>query len=529
MSTRRITFGSSAKTLSVAGLLTLLSVALGNPAPDKESARLFIREYRVKGAKKIGVEEIERAIYPYLGKGKSIADVEKARTALEKVYHEKGYQTVSVIIPQQDPTKGIIQFRVVESEIANLRVNGSRYHLPSRIKSQITSLAPGTVPNFETVKKEIVGLNQSADLKVTPRIQAGSIPGTFDVDLDVEDHFPLHGSFELNNRYNPQTSPLRANASISYGNLFQLGHTAGISYQIAPENRDDAEVASGYYLAPIHPHLSLMLSATKQNSDVSTLGGAASAGRGQILGLRALFRLPDTHSLSVGIDAKRFDDRLTIGTETIRNPINYYPASFAYSWFRKKEKSLTEVNSSLNFALRQLGDDDARFDDKRFLAKGSYIYNRFDVSHTHEIFRQWQWYGKIQGQISDQPLINTEQFAAGGWSSARGYLESTALGDQAWFLSTELRTPNFLPWIHDKFFANDEARLHVFADAGVSSIHDPLPAQDQHEEFLSVGVGGRFSLADRYHGTLDLAFPFTDFADTTQGESRLIFRTWTNF
>ncbi len=63
---------------------------------------LFIREIRIKGATKLPTGEVEEAVYPYLGPGRSEADVEQARAALEKAYQDKGFQTVSVSIPQQE-------------------------------------------------------------------------------------------------------------------------------------------------------------------------------------------------------------------------------------------------------------------------------------------------------------------------------------------------------------------------------------------------------------------------------------------
>ena len=73
-------------------------------------------------------------------------------------------------------------------------------------------------------------------------------PDTVDVDLDVTDKFPLHGSLELNNRYNADTTSTRLAASLSYDNFFQRGDSGTLSYQVAPENVRDAEVTSASYL-----------------------------------------------------------------------------------------------------------------------------------------------------------------------------------------------------------------------------------------------------------------------------------------
>ena len=57
-----------------------------------------------------------------------------------------------------------------------------------------------------------------------------------DVDLNVKGTLPLHASFELNNRQQADTTPLRTLAILSYVNVnvWQRGDTVTLTYQIAP-------------------------------------------------------------------------------------------------------------------------------------------------------------------------------------------------------------------------------------------------------------------------------------------------------
>ena len=232
---------------------------------------------------------IEETVYPFLGPGRTANDVEQARAALEKAYQDKGYQTVSVQVPQQTATRGIVVLQVSEQPVGRLRVRGSRYFSPQKIKEGAPSLAEGSVPKFSDVTRDIIALNQLPDRRITPGLRAGFEPGTVDVDLTVKDTLPLHGSLELNNRYSADTKPLRLNGSVSYNNLWQLGHSIGVSFQISPENINQVKVFSGYYVARIPgvPWLSFSAVGVKQESNVSTLGGIAVAGRGEVLSARA--------------------------------------------------------------------------------------------------------------------------------------------------------------------------------------------------------------------------------------------------
>jgi hemolysin activation/secretion protein len=277
--------------------------------PNAAAPRFDIVEYVIDGNTVLSIPDIEEAVYPFLGEGRIATDVDKAREALEQAYKTRGFQTVQVVIPEQGVESGIIHLQVVENPVGRLRVVDSRYHSLQEIRETAPSLAEGKVVNTNEVQNDIVALNQQPDLKVTPRLKAGEVPGTVDVDLQVEDKLPLHASLELNNQYSQSTSELRAVASVSYDNLWQLGHSISLSYQIAPQHPDDAQVFSGTYLVRVpRTPLTFLAYAVKSDSDVAALAGTDVVGRGNIFGARGIINLPGSNafyqSITAGVDHK---------------------------------------------------------------------------------------------------------------------------------------------------------------------------------------------------------------------------------
>jgi hemolysin activation/secretion protein len=511
-----------------------LCLGVGNPLLcAQEISSFYIREYRVEGAQRLKNLEVEEAVYPYLGPARTPADVDEARQALEKVYHDKGYQTVSVIIPQQDPRYGIIRLQVVEGRVGRLRVNGARFFLPSRIKAAAPSLAEGNVPDMNQVSKEIIALNRLADRRVTPELRAGIEPGTVDIDLNVEDKFPLHGSIELNNRYSSNTTPTRLSGSLSYGNLYQLGHTLSASFQIAPEDLNDTEVYSGYYQMRVSDGVSLMFLGMKQNSDISTGAGSASLGSGHAIGLHAQFDLPSEEKFyqkfDLGIDYKNFKEDLNLTVETISSPIEYWPISATYGATWMGKDSFTEYNASLNLNLRGLGSSETDYANKRFNSDGNFVHLNIDASHTQDLKGGSEVFGKVQGQIASQALINNEQIAGGGLGTVRGYLESTALGDNGVFGTVELRSPSFIGKEDENGQWDNEMRAYLFGEGGIVGIYDALPGQQKRFGLASVGAGMSVHLAKHYHGSLDVGIPLIDQVDADSGDVRVTFRSWADF
>jgi hemolysin activation/secretion protein len=208
--------------------------------------------------------------------------------------------------------------------VGRLRVKGSRYYSIDEIKKDVPSLAEGKVFNINDANKDIVAVSQLRDRQVSIVPHPGVVPGTYDIDLNVKDTLPLHGSLEVNNRYSADTDPLRINGSIEYDNLWQLGHTISASFQVAPQDPSQVEVFSGYYEAGIPgvDWINFMLSGTDQNSNVNTLGGIAVAGIGQTVGLSAIINLPSDasfyQSVSLGIDYKHYEQNLLIAGVEVR-------------------------------------------------------------------------------------------------------------------------------------------------------------------------------------------------------------------
>jgi len=513
-------------------------------AASAAKVRFDIDEFRVEGADSLPQIEVEAAVYPFLGPNRTSDDVEKARAAVEKAYHDKGLQTVGVSIPQQDAQRGFIVLKVAENRVGRLRVKGSRYFDLAKIKSKAPSVQEGTLPNIQAITKDIVALNQWPDRRVTPALRAGVTPGTVDVDLNVEDTLPLHGSLELNNRQSPSTTPLRAVATVHYDDLWQLGHSLSVSFQEAPQNPKDAMVISGSYLARTDiDWLSVLVYGLKSDSAVATVGGANVVGPGQVIGGRAVMTLPTKgelfQTLSLGADYKAFQQTLSLTGNSFSSPVTYVPLVAAYSASFQGDGRLTQFNATVTAGLRGIGSTPDEFDAKRFKATESFIDLHGDVSHTQELSGGAQLFVKVQGQIADQPLVSSEQLSLGGQDTVRGYLESEVLGDYGAAGTFELRTPNlgtYLELKQDnpsgepvKSHPIDEWRFFAFADAGRAWIREPLVEQQSQFDLASYGIGMRMKALQHLNSYVFIAVPLTSQQVTVARNPRLGFRVWGEF
>lgn len=504
-------------------------------AAEEQDARFDLFELRVKGNTLLARTQLERAVYPFLGPKKSIETVEKARGALEKLYHAQGYQTVGVDIPEQNVQNGVVYLQVVEGKVSRLRVKDSRYFSLGSIKAGVPELAEGHVPNMPKMQEQLGALDsQSNDRKITPVLRPGDAPGTVDVDLKVKDDLPLHGSVALNGRNTSSTSLLRLVSTLHYDNLWQKFHSASFTYQVSPEESDEVDVIVGTYSLPIFDNaakLALYGVSSSSNAQIASGGALAVVGIGEIYGARLIKPLRTlknySHSLVAGIDYKNFkEDVKLLSSDTIRTPISYLPFSLQYNSSIRGEKSFTSFNLGLNFSVRGLGNTQAEFENKRIDSKPNYAVLLGGLNFTHELPYGMEFFSRFSGQLANSPLISNEQFSLGGMQSIRGYFETQALTDDGIIASFEWRSPRLVP---NKIQYINKLQALVFLDAGKGWTQAAPSGTAPTNELASTGIGTRFQLWKYFVGALDIGFPLIDLQSVKQGDPKVHFNIATEF
>ena len=494
------------------------------PASAAPSARFDVHEYRVLGNSVLSNREIEIVLYPLLGDQKTIDDVQAARGALEKVYHDHGFATVFVDIPEQEVADKIVRLHVTEGRLHSVTISGARYFSERKIVAALPAATVGKVPSFTALQGQLNAVNtRTPDLTVVPVLRAGPTPGTADMALKVSDRLPLHGSVELNNQYSPDTRPLRLLASLSYNDLFQNFDTLAAQYQISPQDTSEVKVLAVNYAwgaSPSALHPSIYFIDSKSN--VPTVGTIGVLGAGQIYGARFNFplggKLIPTELLTLGLDYKDFQQTIGLASSpAVQTPISYLNLSLGYagSWSAKLLDGT--FASTANFGPRGALNDPEEFANKRFQARPNYFYVRVDGSMLVHLAGGVQLLLRANGQWSEEPLVNYESFVASGADGVRGYLEAEVLADRGLKGSVQLQSPVA------KWRTLPLGDLFVFYDAALAEVIDPLPDETALRHIRSWGAGIHLLPGKAITGSLTWADPLLDGPATRRGESRILF------
>lgn len=469
-------------TLITASFTLALFTGVACPAAETAAAgseqHFDVQEYRVVGNTVLGNRDIERVLYPLLGLNKTLTDVEGARTALEGLYHDRGYGTVFVDIPPQKVSEGIVRLRVTEGRVEREQISGAHYFPERDVIAALPAAKPGEVLQLSKLQEELAAVNTvSPDRSVVPILKAGSAPGTVDLALQVNDHLPLHGSIEVNNQASLDTDSLRSIASISYGDLFGRFDTLALQYQFTPQKFDQVRVfAANYIWHPLESGLQPSLQYINSDSNVAAVGTLGVLGTGEITGLRLGYPFvadaASNQSVTFGVDYKHFRNLINQNATTADDtPITYLNLSFAYAGLWRSSLLTTTLSTTANVGPRHLVNNEEAFANDRYKGRDNYFYLRSDLSFDFKLPADFTLRLRAAGQATAEPLITNENFSIAGSDGVRGYLESEVLGDEGLKETLQLTSPGW--HVRERVIGD----VYAFYDHGRTWVLDSLSCQ----------------------------------------------------
>ena len=495
-----------------AGLLFSISVAaLGQGAPVP-APKFDINRFAITGNTLLPNEEVERAVAPFTGKQKDFSDIQRALEALEQAYRDRGYGVVQVILPEQDITKGVVQFRIVQPKIGKVTIEGNKHFDNDNVRRSLPTVKEGETPNSKAVARNLQMLAEHPVKQTNVLLRSGAAEGEIDVNVKVADEKPWRVILSLDNTGTAETGHWRAGIGYQHTNLFNRDHTFTAQYVTSPTELSDVNIYALGYRAP-YPRINSSFDLIAGYSDVSsgTVQGLFDvSGSGTILGARWNYYLPKWGELEQkligGLDYRAFQNQVVVvgqGVSLVPD-ITIHPVSLTYSGLLRM--AAAELNFYASGSTNIPGGNDGRdadFARARTGATASYTLFRYGASYVHAFANEWQARAVANGQYTTDSLVPGEQFGIGGPDSVRGYLLREVTNDRGYAAQLELYTPSLSPMIGlpDDY----RARLLAFYDFGGVRRNNALPGEQAGKFIASAGVGARLTYSKKVSLRFDVA------------------------
>jgi hemolysin activation/secretion protein len=519
------------------GAVLLPSPALAQAPADP---RFEIKRYRVEGSAILSPQEAEALLAPYTGPDRTLADIQRAREALEAAYARKGFGAVQVQLPEQEVARGEVVLRAVEAKLGRVTVEGNRFFDEPNIRASLPALQPGQPPNTSRLAQDLRLANENPAKQTTVTLRSGAAEGEVDAVVRVADQNPMRFLVSADNTGTPDTGEWRVGVGFQHANLWNRDHVLNLQYITSPTQEDNPDktalppndnvlIVGGSYRIPLYSlGDSIDLIAGYANVDSGVVQNVFNiSGAGRVYAGRYNLNLSRWRELeqriAFGADVRYYDNEVVpVGTTTTVVPdyvVHPVSATYSASW-RAPSYELSGYAGVFHNIPGGANGDQSQFDLVRPGAQANYTLSRMGFNYLRTLPADLQLRLNMTGQYTNDELVPGEQFGIGGQDSVRGFYERQFINDKGFRGTTEVYGPDLGPRIP---YAGWRVRALAFYDWGQLSRNNPQPFDTDGTHIGSTGVGLRVFHASNLSMRADYAYVLDGAGTTNAGDVRFHF------
>jgi len=499
------------------------------PAEVVPPPRFEIKRYEVVGNTLLPAAEVEQLVAPHTGAEKDFSDIQRALEALEQAYRALGFGVVQVLLPEQDITRGVVQFRVVQPKIGRVAVEGNTHFDAANVRRSVPAVKEGEVPNSGEIARNLQLAAEHPVKQTNVLLRSGSSEEFVDVTVKVVDEKPWRGFFTLDNTGTGDTGYFRSGIGFQHSNLFNRDHTLTAQYITSPTDPSNVSIYGVGYRIPFYNlNSSLDLVAGYSDVDSGVVQGLFNvAGAGTIGVARWNYVLPKwgdiEHKASLGLDYRAFENEVLLQGQNLTPDIVVHPLSLTYSGLKRMTAADLSFYAGISHNIP--GGNDGKEEDwrqgvvSRQAVTDDYKILRYGFNYARQFQSEWQMRVGFSGQFTSDALVSGEQFGIGGPDSVRGYNLREVVSDRGQFVQTEIYTPEF----GTKVGLSEKYRLRALAfyDWGQVKLNKGLPGDTNKDSLSSFGLGLRMSYGKLVNIRLDVANLLQDSPTLDNGSTRV--------
>jgi len=479
--------------------------------PSKLAQTINVKKFEVTGSTVFTREDFAKITVPYTNRPITITELFQLRSEITNLYLHHDYITSGAYIPPQTFKDGVVEIRVVEGRLEDIKVKGTRRLNPNYVRSRL-AIDTHKPLNRDRLLKALQILQLNPLIKhLSAELSAGTSPGQSLLEVIVTEADTFNTQIVLDNGRSPAVGSFRRQIQVSEADLLGWGDSINASYT----NTDGSNAFDFNYTLPINPRngtlaLSYGTSDNKIIEKPFNVLDIQSNARYYELTLRQPVVQTPTQELALGMTATRRESKASLLNGEIPFPgsgadqqgkTQITAVRFFQDWTRRSSKQVFALRSQFSIGLDAFdATTNVTSPDGRFVAwRGQAQWVRLLSPDTLLILR-----GDVQ--FADRPLVPFEQFSLGGIESVRGYRQDALLTDNGIFASAEVRVPIARFSEHKSLL-----QLTPFMDLGTgwnrSGRSDATLNHATNNTLLSVGLGLRLQLQDRLTARLDWGIP----------------------
>lgn len=471
---------------------------------------------------------------PFVGQPLSHALIGRIQSAVAGTWRDAGYPFMSVTVPPQEITSGVLTLRVVEFVAGAITTDAGSRVRHDRLTRQIRQ-QPGERIDAAQLSEDLAWLNRNPFRNVGAVFAPGDTRGASDITLTVTEDKPFSVYAGWDNSGNPATGRDRfyvgggvwlpmlndATMAVRYTRSREMWSTGDI-FSLDPA-RPGYLSAAGRIDLPTLPRqaISIAPNYVLTNEFVS---GTPFSFENETFELPIFYRaavstlLPRQNlgEIYFGIEPKwlRRQTRFAgIGVGAAEAGLTNLVLGWTHEFADSHGRTTIDLRIKANPG-GLVGNNSAAawsaFTGGR-VSDHTYVHAGIDVARTTMLPRGFMWSSAFSGQIAGQALPDTERLGLGGHDRVRGYASGIAV-DSGFFWRNELRLPAF--GLFTKAGIPDQLSPFGFVDLG----HGRDIASGASTSLAGAGLGVDYRFGNHAVANLTAATALRASDDTRAGD-----------
>jgi len=477
--------------------------------------------------------DIQATLTNSIGQPVTMASLTKIQQAVILHFRAQQLPVVDVIIPEQDISKGVVQFVVIVGKLGEVKVRGNEYFDSDLLMSYVT-LKKGDYIYEDDLVANSRWLNDNPFRQVGMSLEKGSTPGSADLVLDVRDRRPyrIYGGYENSGNY--LTGKDRYLAGFNWGNVFNRDGVFGYQYtQSKDSDVLSAHSASYTMVNRFHHKFSIFGSYSETDVVIAGAGAKALSSEGRSYQVSGRYVIPVLTprlksyqvDFTTGMDFKNTNSQVEFGGA----PITGIPADevevvqFMGGLSGKRPDAYGNTQVSLDLFGSPGGitsqNQTTNFRQQVQNSEADYFYGQFNVNRQTNLPGRFTWNKYFQGQFSSDNLLGSERMSLGGYNTVRGYEPGEVSGDFGIRLTNQLELPSFSLLNGKLFKQSDLLTTYFFWDYGTVWAENEKGLGDTSRDLSSVGPGLMYRVGSHLTFRLDYGFQLIDSGQSPTGDN----------
>lgn len=442
-----------------------------------------------------------------VGQKVSFADLNVIAQRMTKKYRDDGWIFSRAVLYPQKVKDGIVHLRAVEGRIAHVEIVGNytdRTGIIRRMADQIHTDRPA---NSKEIERYLLLINDLPGVTAKSFIKPSGEPNASDLIISIEER-ALEGSISADNRGSDYLGPYRGTLVGALNNTLGLHDRTTLRGILTAQTREMkfGDITHEEQIGHEGGKVTLRAAFTKTHPG----GNVASQdidGKSQMYDIEGQYPVTRNRQYNVyllgGVNA--LDSKTdVVSIETANDKVRTVRAGARID-FTDRFEGVNQIEAFATQGIDELGANSDGLGRSRANGHHQFLKGTATVTRVQQLPYQFSAMVSGTGQISNNPLLASEEFSVGGQSFGRGYDAGELTGDNGYAGVAELRYGG--PVDGDHFLQSYQA--YTFIDYGKVKNQTVTVGESREDSLTSAGLGLRFNVRYDLSGYVEYAQPLT--------------------